>query len=167
MPVVSYASILSNLFFMDHVIVTKGVNEVDQKQEEIGPGVVVLSPSLQVLFINRRAVALLNQLEQTAESIGPNRDLAAPMRQHCQDIIETLEARLSSHNWEQFQQCRTIGDSDHSSIILKGFGIPDRRGLSYSRIVMLLSPLIQPIPAINGEESSSITARISPKKVSV
>jgi hypothetical protein len=139
----------------------EGVNEVNQKQEETGPGVVVLSPSLQVLFINRRAVALLNQLEHTAESIGPNRYIAAPMRQHCQDIIEILEARLSSHNWEQFQQCRTIGDSDHS-IILKGFGIPDRRGLSYSRIVMLLSPpIMQSIPEINGEESSSIIDRIA------
>ena len=60
--------------------------------------------------MNRRAMVLLNQLEHTAQSIGTERAVAAPLHQHCQDIIETLRARLSSNNWEQFQQYRTIGD---------------------------------------------------------
>ena len=112
---------------------------MNQEQGATGPGIVVLSPSLQVLHMNRRAMALLNQLEHTAQSIGTERAVAASLYQHCQDIIETLRARLGSNNWEQFHQCRTIGDSPHS-ILLKGFGLPDRRGLPHSRIVMLLSP---------------------------
>ena len=136
----------------------------ESEQEPTGPGIVVLSPSLQVLFMNRRALVLLNQLEHTAQNIGTERDVAAPLHQHCQDIIETLQARLGSNNWEQFQQYRTIGDSPHS-ILLKGFGLPDRRGLSHSRIVMQLSPhTAQSIPEISREESSSIIARISPEK---
>jgi hypothetical protein len=70
---------------------------------------------------------LLNQLEHTAQSTGaggPSR----PLHQHCQDIIETLQARLRSNNWEQFRQQRTIGDSTHSMLV-NGFGLPDRRGL--------------------------------------
>jgi nucleotidyltransferase/DNA polymerase involved in DNA repair len=114
---------------------------VNQEQEATGPGIVVLSPSLQVLHIKRRAMALLNQLEHTAQSIGAERAVAAPLHQHCQDIIETLQARLGSNNWEQFRQYRMIGDSTHS-ILLSGFGLPDRRGLPHSRIVMLLSPHI-------------------------
>jgi hypothetical protein len=112
---------------------------VNQEQEATGPGIVVLSPSLQVLHMNRRAMALLNQLEDIAQSIGAERAVAAPLHQHCRDIIETLQARLGSNNWQQFQQCRMIGDSTHS-ILLNGFGLPDRRGLPHSRIVMLLSP---------------------------
>lgn len=112
---------------------------MNQKQEATGPGVVVLSSSLQVLFMNRRAMALLNQLEHTAQSARTKQDLAAPLHRHCQDIIETLQARLRSNNWEQFQQYRTIGTSPRS-ILLKGFGIPDRRGLPHSRIMILLSP---------------------------
>src|SRR5437773_857491 len=126
--------------FVNHgILINEGAIAVNQKQEATGPGIVVLSPSLQVLHMNRRAMTLLNQLEYTAQSIGAERAVAAPLHQHCRDIIETLQARLGSNNWEQFQQCRTIGDSTHS-ILLNGFGLPDRRGLPHSRIVILLSP---------------------------
>jgi hypothetical protein len=125
---------------------------VNQEQEATGPGIAVLSPSLQVLHINRRAIMLLDQLKHTAQNVGTERGVvAAPLHQLCQDIIEILQARLRSNNWEQFQQCRTIGESTRT-ILLKGFGLPDRRGLSYSRVVMLLSPHIPaPMPG-NGKE---------------
>jgi hypothetical protein len=62
-----------------------------------------------------------------------------------------LQARLGSNNWEQFRQQRTIGDSTHS-ILVNGFGLPDRRGLPYSRIVLLLSPHTPaPLPGIMKE----------------
>lgn len=127
---------------------------MNQEQEATGPGIVVLSPSLQVLHMNRRAMALLNQLERTAQSIGTERATTAPLHQHCQDIIETLQARLASNNMEQFCRYRTIGDST-PTILLKGFGLPDRRGLPHSRIVMLLSPHTPaPMPGISRRECS-------------
>lgn len=119
------------------------------EQETSGPGIVVLTPAWQILHINRRAIVLLNQLGHTPQHIGTERDVAAPLHHHCQDIIETLQARLGSNPWEQFQQSCTLGDSPHI-IVLKGFGLPDRRGLSHSRIVMLLSPHTAPsIPEIS------------------
>jgi len=125
---------------------------VNQEQEVTGPGIVVLSSSLVVLHMNRRAMALLTQLERTAQSIGTECALTAPLHQHCQDIIETLQARLGSNNWDQFQQYRTIGDSCHT-ILLKGFGLPDRRGLHHSRILILLSPHTPAsMPGISGRE---------------
>ena len=112
---------------------------MNQEQEVADPGIVVLSPSMQILHMNRRAMDLLNQLEHTAQSTGAERAVAAPLHQHCQDILEALQARLGSNNWKQFRQQRTIVDSTHS-ILVNGFGLPDRRGLPHSRIVMLLSP---------------------------
>jgi hypothetical protein len=124
---------------------------VSQEPEATGPGIVVLSPSFQVLHINQRAIALLNQLEHAAQSIGAEWALTAPLHQHCQNIMETLQARLGSNNWEQFRQHCTIGDSTYS-IFVNGFGLPDRRGLPHSRIVMLLSPHNPvPMPGIRGE----------------
>ena len=134
---------------------------MNQEQEATGPGIVVLSPSLQILHMNRRATALLNQLECTAQSIGAEQAVAAPLHQHCQDIVETLQARLGSNKWEQFQQYRTIGDSTHS-ILLKGFGLPDSRGLAHSRIVILLSPHTPvPMPGISRMESLEETSESS------
>jgi len=111
---------------------------VNQEQEASSPGIVVLSSCLQLLHMNRRARALLLQLDGTAQG-GAEQAVAAHLHRHCQEIIETLLERLGSKNWEQFHQFGTIGDGTRS-ILLKGFGIPDRRGLSHSRIVLLLSP---------------------------
>ena len=128
---------------------------MNQEQEATGPGIVVLSAFVQVLHINRRALELLNQVEHTGQSVAAEQSVAAPLHQHCHDIIETLRTRLGSNNWEQFQQFRTIGNSTHT-ILLRGFGIPDRRGLSHSRVVMLLSPHIpMPGPCISEEEAYS------------
>ena len=131
---------------------------MNQEQEATGPGIVVLSSSLQVLHMNRRAMALLKQLEHTGQSIGTEWALTAPLHQHCQDIIETLQARLGSNNWEQFQQLPRDRRLYHT-ILLKGFGLPDRRGLPHSRIVILLSPHT---PASMPE----ISRRESPEEIS-
>lgn len=112
---------------------------MNREQKATGPGIVVLSSSFEALHVNRRAKALLTQLERTAQSIGTEPAVAAPLHQHCQDIVKAMRVRLASNNWEQFRQYRTIGDSTHT-ILLKGFGLPDRRGLPHSRIVILLSP---------------------------
>jgi Phage integrase family len=101
---------------------------VNQEQEAAGPGIVMLSSSLQVLHMNRRAMALLNQVAHTAQGSGAARAVAPPLYPHGQDIIETLQARFGSNNWEQFQHNRVIGDSSHT-ILLNGFGLPDHRGL--------------------------------------
>jgi len=135
---------------------------VNQEQGATSPGIVVLSSSLQILHMNRQAIALLTQWERAAQSIGAEQALVAPLHQLCQDIIETMQTRLGSNNWEQFQQYRTIGDSPHS-ILLKGFGLPDYRGLPHSRIVMLLSPHNPvPLPEIDGRESFSCVVRDVP-----
>jgi hypothetical protein len=70
--------------------------------------------------MNRRARTLLAQLEHNAPSIVTERAVTAPLHRHCQDIIETLQARVGLNNWEQFHQYRMFADSTHA-ILLKGF----------------------------------------------
>jgi len=128
---------------------------VNQTPETTGPGIVVLSPSLHVLHMNRRAMALLNQLTHTAQNIEAELAIAAPLHQHGQDMFETMQARLGSNNWEQFQHTCVIGDAPHK-ILLNGFGLPDRRGLLHSRVVLLLAPHIPvPMPGISRTECST------------
>ncbi|MGQ0694673.1 MAG: hypothetical protein ACT4OL_03745 [Nitrospiraceae bacterium] len=114
---------------------------MNREPETTGLGIVVLSSSLQLLHMNRRAMELLTRLEHTAQSIGTAPALTAPLYQPCQEIVETMQRCLAWKNWEQFHHVCTIGDSSYT-IVLKGFGLPDRRGLSHSRIVMLLTPHI-------------------------
>ena len=109
-----------------------------QGQEMTGPGIVVLSTSLQVLHMNRRAVDMLTRVNQAALRPTPAQVLAAPLHQTCQNLIEAMQARLESENCEPLHQFRVIGDPGHT-MLLKGFALPDARGLLHSRIVVLLS----------------------------
>jgi len=106
---------------------------LNQEREATGPGIVVLSSSLQVLHMNRRARALLTQLNAQSSERAVWRRCT-----NIAGIIETMQERLAAHNWEQFHQYRMINDSTHP-ILLKGFGLPDRRGLPHSDLI-LLSP---------------------------
>ena len=121
----------------------EGAFAVQEQRDATATGIVVLSPSLHLLHMNRRALALLTPLNgtvhETTQSIGANRAVAAPLHQHGQDIIQTMQTRLAADNWEPFHQYSLIGDST-GQILIKGFGLPDRRGAAHSRIVMLLSP---------------------------
>ena len=121
----------------------EGAIAVQEQRDRTAPGIVVLSPSLHLLHMNRRALALLTPLNgtvhETAQNIGADRAIAAPLHQHGQDIMQTMQARLAADNWEPFHQYSLIGDST-GQILLKGFGLPDRKGAAHSRIVMLLSP---------------------------
>lgn len=105
--------------------------------EAIDPGVVVLSTSLQLLHINHTALSLLQQLQQSAPQPEVDLNLTAPLHAHGQDMITAMHKRLTSSDFTPFHYYRVIGESEHE-ILLKGFGLPDRRGFSHSRIVMLL-----------------------------
>ena len=117
----------------------EGAIAVQEQRDRAAPGIVVLSPSLHLLHMNRRALALLTGEDLPALNIRTAQALTAPLHPHCQDIIETMQARLAADNWEPFHQYSLIGDST-GQILLKGFGLPDRKGAAHSRIVMLLSP---------------------------
>lgn len=112
-----------------------------REPETTGLGIVVLSASLQLLHMNRRAMELLTRIEHTAQRVGTAAALTAPLYQPCLEIVETMQRCLAWKNWEQFHHVSAIGNSSYA-IVLKGVGLPDRRGLSHSRIVMLLTPHI-------------------------
>jgi len=135
----------------DSISGAEGAHAVNQEQQENGPAIVVFSTSLQLLHMNRSAMSLLSQLSHHAD-IGTERALATLLHEHCHDIIDTMQLRLGSNNCGPVHQYRTIGNVTHS-VLLRGFGVSDSRGLPHARIVMLLSPCGQASTRaiINGE----------------
>ena len=128
---------------------------MNQKQETPGPGIVVLSSSLQILHMNQRARTLL------AQNIETKRDGNGSFHQPYQDLLHTWPTRLASKkNWEQLQD-RTIGDS-RVTIFVKRFDRPDPMCQTQARIVLLLSPQDQAaMPEPSDSESSSFLARLT------
>jgi len=112
---------------------------MNQARGAIDPGVVVLSSSLQLLHINHHAISLLTDVGQGSSYPDANGNLTSPLHPHSHEILMAIRKRLASHNFTPFHCYRTIGEHTQE-ILLKGFGLPDRRGFFHSRIVMLLMP---------------------------
>ncbi len=110
-------------------------------EQRAGPGIVVLSSSLQLLHMNRQASELckkINQAEHTAE--GPKQAhgvLPTALTELSSEIIKALTVRTEAKDWEQFEVKRLAGASE-SPILLRGFGLPDRSGINNARLVITM-----------------------------
>ena len=92
-------------FFRESWHLNEGAIAVNQEQEATGPGIVVMSPSLQVLHMNRRAMALLNQLEYTHRA--SERSGLSPLR--CTSTVGTSLIHCR-HAWD-----RTTGNNSSNA----------------------------------------------------
>ncbi len=109
-----------------------------------GPGVVVLSVAMQLLYMNRVAHELTRQIHAAGQTKGPSPAargvLPKALTDLCREIIETLKVRTEAKDWEQFHVTRIAASTD-AAILLRGFGLPDSGGLSRARIVVTIEPL--------------------------
>lgn len=110
-------------------------------EQRAGPGIVVLSSSLQLLHMNRQASELckkINQAEHTAES--PRQAygvLPTALTELSSEIVKALTVRTEAKDWEQFEVKRLAGATEQP-ILLRGFGLPDRNGLTSARLVITM-----------------------------
>jgi len=109
--------------------------------QRAGPGIVVLSSSMQLLHMNRQAAELSTQINQ-AENGKENKKIAhgvlpMAMTELCTEILKVLQVRTEAKDWEQFEVKRLAGDPA-KPILLRGFGLPDRGGIQQSRIVITM-----------------------------
>ncbi|MEE8241453.1 MAG: LuxR C-terminal-related transcriptional regulator [Nitrospirales bacterium] len=103
-------------------------------QRRSSPGILVLTSSMHLLFMNQEAgelCRLINrwQVRQEARGVVPVAVMA-----FCEETQWALQARTDVKDWEQFQLQRVVGDPD-CPVLLRGFGLPDFEG---SRSPLLL-----------------------------
>ncbi len=112
--------------------------------QRAGPGIVVLSASMQLLHMNRQASELAKQIN-VAEHGGGNARAAhgvlpAALTELCGEIVKALHVRTEAKDWEQFEIKRVTGNPDQP-VLLRGFGLPDRGGVQFARLVVTLEEL--------------------------
>lgn len=121
------------------------LNSCDQvdtiADQRTGPGIVVLSSSLQLLHMNRQAAELSTQINK-AENGKEYKKIAhgvlpAALTELCAEILKVLQVRTEAKDWEQFEVKRLAGNPARP-ILLRGFGLPERGGIQQSRIVITM-----------------------------
>jgi DNA-binding CsgD family transcriptional regulator len=112
--------------------------------QRAGSGIVVLTAAMQLLHMNRQASELakkINSAEQAGSSArSAHGVLPTVMTELCGEIIKALHVRTEAKDWEQFEIKRVAGDPNQP-VLLRGFGLPDRGGVQYARLVVTMEEL--------------------------
>jgi hypothetical protein len=107
-----------------------------------GPGIVVLSPSLQILHMNRQARLLISDLAPTTpEAQHPNHRTEffppAPINL-ADDIIRELRSRHEMGEKGPLEIRRSASGSGNP-IRIRGVGVPNEHGIAHAHIVLVLT----------------------------
>ena len=126
------------------------VNEVKPSQNGMrrgkilsrGPGIVVLSPSLEILHMNRQAQVLISDLgSHTSEAPQPNQrtDVLPPALVDLSgEILSLFETRHEKNGNGQFV-IRHVAAKSGNPVLVRGVGVPNGGGEERPRIVLLLT----------------------------
>ena len=116
-------------------------NLADQRA---GAGIVVLSSSMQLLHMNRQAAELSKLINMAENGGAPAKSaqgvLPAALTELCTEVLKALQVRTEAKDWEQFEIKRIAGNPNQP-VLLRGFGLPDRGGIQYARLVVTLEEL--------------------------
>ncbi|MEK6801451.1 MAG: LuxR C-terminal-related transcriptional regulator [Nitrospirota bacterium] len=116
-------------------------NLADQRA---GAGIVVLSSSMQLLHMNRQAAELSKLINMAENGGAPAKSaqgvLPSALTELCTEVLNALQVRTEAKDWEQFEVKRIAGNPNQP-VLLRGFGLPDRGGIQYARLVVTLEEL--------------------------
>ena len=107
-----------------------------------GPGIVVLSPSMKILHLNRQARFLINGLASTtSEAQQPNNRtgiLPPALINLAGEILSVLRSRHEMKEKGQFE-IRHVANGSGMPVSIRGMGVPNGQGVEHARIVLLLT----------------------------
>ena len=103
------------------------------------PGVLVFSRSLQLQYVNRRALELIRNTGQAMTESGVI-VLSRPLLELRDQIQESLDDRLEANVWEQFEMSRVVSEGGRR-LLLRGFGHPNGAASRDSRIIIVLEEI--------------------------
>jgi len=132
--------------------------------QRAGPGIVVLSASMQLLHMNRQASELAKQINLAEHGGSSSRAahgvLPTALTELCGEIVKALHIRTEAKDWEQFEIKRVAGNPEQP-VLLRGFGLPDRGGVQFARLVVTLEELgrRQQLNTDQAKEKFSLTNR--------
>ncbi len=107
--------------------------------KRMGPGILMLSSSMQLLYSDRRTWELFGRINKAPHAKSGHGVLPTAVADLCVEIIKILQVRTDAKDWEQFRVKRVLGDPDRP-ILLCGFGLPEQHG-SKSRILITVEEL--------------------------
>jgi len=130
--------------------------------KRLGPGILMLSSSMQLLYSDRRIWELFGKIK-THEGKAQHGVLPPAVEGLYSEIIKIMQVRTEVKDWEEFRVKRVVGDPVQP-ILLSGVGIPEQHG-GKSRILITIEALGRRQEAII--EQAKELFRLTTREVSV
>src|SRR5207249_4838762 len=105
-------------------------------------GILVLAPPARLLQMSQQAWDLIRQIhdDELGNGEGSSKTarglLPTALLQICRETFTHLQSRSSTKDWEQFEVRQIIG-APKNPMLIRGFGVPDRRGSEHARIIVI------------------------------
>ena len=103
-----------------------------------GPGLLILSTTLQLIYSDRRAWDICKRIQSSSGKTAAG-VLPPPVTQVCEEVVKHLAVRTDVKDWEDFRVKRVVGDPQQP-IFLCGFGLPTPVG-GKSRVLIILEDI--------------------------
>ena len=85
-------------------------------EKRAGPGILLLSSSMQLLYRDRRTWELCAQINKAQNGKAANGVLPTAVAELCSEIMKTLQVRTDAKDWEHFRvKRRPTPDGFHAS----------------------------------------------------
>jgi DNA-binding CsgD family transcriptional regulator len=130
--------------------------------KRMGPGILMLSSSMQLLYSDRRIWELFGRIKPQ-EGKAHHGVLPPAVEALCSEIIKILQVRTEAKDWEHFRVKRVVGDPVQP-ILLSGVGIPEQHGCK-SKVLITIEALGRRQEAII--EQAKELFRLTTREVSV
>ena len=106
-------------------------------EQRVGPGILLLSVSLKLIHMNRRAWELSGKITQAQNGKAATGVLPPAVTQLCAEVITALRVRIDAKDWEQVQITRLVSPPN-PPVLLRAFGFPDGGDAQRARILILM-----------------------------
>jgi DNA-binding CsgD family transcriptional regulator len=111
-------------------------------EQRVGPGILLLSPALQLMHINRQALELSGKIMRAENGKAATGLLPRAVTALCAEVITALQVRTDAKDWEQVQ-IRCLVSTPNPPVLLRAFGFPDQGGAQRGRILILMEEVAQ------------------------
>jgi len=138
---------------------------IDHKESltipHVGPGIMLLTTSMHVLYEDRRAWELCQDIIRTQDGETANGRLPPAVTDLVDQIQKLLKVRTDSADWEQIQLRRLV-NTLHGSVLLCGMALIDQTN-AQTRILIVISEVgigrWQNHAIVQAKEKFRLTAR--------
>jgi len=111
-------------------------------EQRVGPGILLLSPALKLMHMNRRAWELSRKITQGENGKAATGVLPPAVTELCAEVSAALRVRIDAKDWEQVQITRLVG-TPNPPVLLRAFGLPDGGDAQRARIFILMEEVTQ------------------------